>query len=95
MPSSKQAKKRLRQDEKKKMVNRGIKSEVRTNVKKVLQAVEDHDMEAANKALPMAMKKIDKAAKRNVLHKNQAARKISKLSKKVNSLSSEAPKDSE
>ena len=95
MPQSKQAKKRLRQDEKKKMFNRGIKSEVRTNVKKVLQAVEDNDVEAANKALPVAMKKIDKAAKRHVLHKSTASRKISKLSKKVNSLSSETPKDSE
>jgi small subunit ribosomal protein S20 len=95
MPHSKQAKKRLRQDEKKRMVNRGIKSEVRTVVKKVLKAVDDHDAETANKILPVAMKKIDKAAKRHVLHKNTASRKISKLSKRVQSLSSEPPKEGE
>ena len=95
MPHSKQAKKRLRQDEKKKMSNRAVKSEVRTTVKKVLKAVEDQDTEAAKKILPVAMKKIDKAAKRHVMHRNTASRKISKLSKKVQSLSTDKPADGE
>ncbi|MBU0753718.1 MAG: 30S ribosomal protein S20 [Planctomycetes bacterium] len=88
MPHSKQAKKRLRQNEKLKMVNKSRKSSMRTMVKKVLKAVEAGDAETAAKELPQAMKKIDKAAKHNVIHKNQASRKIGRLNKKVHDLTS-------
>ena len=86
MPHSKQAKKRLRQNVKMRAHNRSIKSAMKTHIKKVLQAVEAGDLDAAKERLPLAMKKIDKAAKRSVIHKNQAARKISRLSRKVNNI---------
>ncbi len=83
MPHSNQAKKRLRQDKAKSEKNRSLKSSMKTYVKKVLKAVEDKDSAEAKEALRHTMKRIDKAAKKNVIHKKQASRKISRLSKKV------------
>jgi len=88
MPHSKQAKKRLRQSQKQRMINRSSTSAMRTHVKKVLKAVEAGDLETATRELPLAMKKVDKAAKHKVIHKNQASRKIGKLNKKVHDLAS-------
>lgn len=89
MPHSKQAKKRLRQSVKKRDENQSIKSAMKTHVKKVLQAVEKGDADAAKERLPLAVKKIDKASKRNVIHKNQASRKVARLSRKVAQLEKE------
>ena len=86
MPHSKSAKKAARQNEQRRMQNKATKSEMRTYVKKVTEAVEAGDAEAAKKALPQAMKKLDKAAKRNVIHENQAARRKSRLQKSVDDL---------
>ncbi len=83
MPHSNQAKKRLKQDKKKKMLNRSIKSAMKTHIKKVQKAIDAGDSETARKELPIVMKKIDKAAKKNIIHKNTASRKISRLSKKI------------
>ena len=71
MPNTKQAKKRVRQDEERRLHNKTIKSAMRTAMKRVLNA---DDPEAAKKALPQAMKRIDKAAKTNIIHDNAAAR---------------------
>jgi small subunit ribosomal protein S20 len=95
MPHSNQAKKRLRQDKKKRMENRSRKSSMNTHIKKVLKAVQDGDKEKADAMLPLAMKKIDKAAKRNVIHKNQASRRIGKLTKKVNDMGEDQGADKE
>lgn len=86
MPHSKQAKKRLRQSVARNSRNRSLKSAMKSHVKRFLKAVEAGDVELAQKELPEAMQKLDKAAKRNVIHKNAAARKISRLSKKLNKL---------
>lgn len=59
---------------------------MKTHVKKVTKAVEEGDIETAKKELPMAMKKIDKAAKKNVIHKNQASRRIGRLSRRVDNM---------
>ncbi len=71
MPNTKQAKKRVRQDEERRIHNKTIKSRMRTAIKRVLLA---DDPEAAKKAVPTAMKRIDKAAKTNIIHDNAAAR---------------------
>lgn len=71
MPSSKQATKRMRQGEERRVRNKGVRSAMRTAVKKVLQA---ENGEEATKLLPAAMKRVDKAAKQRVIHKNTAAR---------------------
>lgn len=78
MPNTKQAKKRMRQDEERRLHNKSIKSAMRTAVKKVLRA---ETPEEAAAALPTAMKKIDKAAKKHIIHANTAARAKSRVSR--------------
>lgn len=78
MPNSKQAKKRLKQDEKRRLHNKAMKSSMRTAMKRVLQA---STPEEASAAVPLAMKSIDKAAKRHVIHANAAARYKSRMSR--------------
>jgi small subunit ribosomal protein S20 len=63
---------------------------MKTHIKRVLKAVEAGDAAAAHAELPKAMKKIDKAAKRNVIHGNQASRRIARLSRKVSALEQKA-----
>ena len=71
MPNSKQAKKRMRQNEARRVHNKALRTSMRTAMKGVLKA---DSPEAAAAALPLAMKRVDKAAKRNVIHTNTAAR---------------------
>jgi small subunit ribosomal protein S20 len=80
MPNSKQAKKRLTQDEKKRQLNKTKKTTMRSAMKKVLQA---DSAEAAQAAMPAAMKRIDKAAKVHVIHENAAARYKARLAHRV------------
>jgi small subunit ribosomal protein S20 len=79
MPHSKSAKKRVKQNEKTRLKNKSLKSAMRSQVKKVSQAIADGDKETAKKELPRAMKLLDKAAKDNVIHENKAAREKSRL----------------
>lgn len=81
MPNTKQAAKRLRQDEARRQRNKTQKSSMRTAVRKVLEA---DSQEAAQAAMPEATKKIDKAAKKNILHDNAAARLKSRLQRAAN-----------
>ena len=85
MANHKSAEKRARQSEKKNLRNRTVKSQVKTSVKKVLSAVSENDENAAS-VLDMAKSAIDKAAKKGVIHKRTAARKISRLAKKINAM---------
>jgi len=87
LATHKSAEKRTRQNEKRRMRNASIKTRVKTSIKEVLSAVEEKDQEKSCKALLSATKVIDSAASKGVLHKNNAARKISRLTKKVNILS--------
>lgn len=82
MPNSKQAKKRVRQNEEQRLHNKTIRTSMRTAMKKVLAA---ETKDAANAALPRAMKRIDKAAKSNVIHDNAAARYKSRLARNIES----------
>jgi small subunit ribosomal protein S20 len=83
MPNSAQAKKRLRQTEKIRVLNRAVSSRMKTEIKKVMDKVEQGDAAGARAILPEAMKRIDKAAKRNIIHDNTAARKKSRLVKRI------------
>lgn len=78
--------KRQRQNEKIAERNQVVRSDFRTSIKKVRQAVENKDPKAAQQALIAAKSKIDKAVTKGVLHKNNAARKKSRLSHLVASL---------
>lgn len=86
MPHSKQAKKRLRQSFVRRARNQTVKSAYRTYIKRFTTALEQGDVEAARKELPLTMKQIDKAAKKGVIHWNQAARKISRLHARLNKM---------
>jgi small subunit ribosomal protein S20 len=82
MPNNKQAKKRLRQDEQRRVDNKIVTSRMRTAVRRVREA---ETAEEAKARLPEAMKRVDKAAKKGVLHSNAAARKKHQLSRAVES----------
>ena len=84
MAHSKSAKKRMRQNEKERQQNKSVKSSMRTSIKAVEQAIEDGDREQAEKAMSVAAKKLDKAGRLNIIHKNQASRRRSRLQKRVN-----------
>jgi len=80
------AEKRDRQNKKRKIRNTAVKSETKTEIKKVLAAVDEQDRDSSEKALKSAIKVIKKAASKGVYHKNNASRKVSRLTKKVNAL---------
>ena len=86
MANIKSAKKRVLVNRKKAERNKSIKSAVKTSIKKVEVAIEAKDKEAAVAALQNAISTIGKAATKGVYHKNTAARKVSRLSKAVNTL---------
>ena len=73
--------KRNRTNEKRRVRNRAVKSELRTRVKNALNSAGDE--ERADEALRTALKKIDKAASKGVIHKNAAARRKSRLMRAV------------
>ena len=86
MANIKSAKKRILVNRTKAARNKSIKSAVKTSIKKVEAAVAASDKEAANAALLDAISSIDKAASKGGYHKNNASRKVSRLSKAVNSI---------
>ena len=75
--------KRNRQSEKRRMRNRTVRSEVNTRTKAALAAAEDTDAAAVAEATRVAVKRIDKAAAKGVLHKNTAARRKSRLAREI------------
>jgi len=85
---SKSAIKRARQNEKRRLRNKSIKTGLKTAIKKVLANVELNNYADAKEALKVAISKISKAAAKGVLHKRNASRNISRLAKKVNTLQS-------
>lgn len=84
MANIKSAKKRAKVIAKKTANNRVKKSLIKTAEKKFMEAIEAGDKELALERFKSAEKVIDKAAAKNVLHKNAAARKVSRLAKKLN-----------
>ncbi len=86
MATHKSAEKRSRQNVVKRLRNASVKSSVKTRMKSVLNAVEEKDTAASVSALAVAIPAISKAASKGVLHKKTASRRISRLTKKVNSL---------
>ena len=87
MANHKSALKRSRQNEIKRMRNKSVKTRVKSIVKDVRLSVSESSKEAALKELDMAKSNIDRAAQKGVIHKKTASRKISRLSKLVNTTS--------
>ena len=85
MPNNPAAEKRMRQEQKRRLHNRSIKSLVKTQITKARQAIngEDANSEAAVRA---AVSELDRAAKKGVIHRNNAARRKSRLMKQLNSI---------
>ncbi|MBW2544394.1 MAG: 30S ribosomal protein S20 [Deltaproteobacteria bacterium] len=86
MATHKSAEKRARQSEKRRMRNTSERTRVKTSVKAALKSVEEKDVKKSRKVLLDTTKTIAKAAAKGIFRKNTAARKISRLTKKVNAL---------
>ena len=84
MPITKSAKKQVRQDEKRRLRNRSIRSLCRTNVVKAGRLITSGELEAAREAVTIAISSLDKAAEKGVIHPNNAARRKARLMRKLN-----------
>jgi small subunit ribosomal protein S20 len=80
---NKSAVKKARQGEKNRLRNAHVKSTMKTNIKKVLLALQGKDKDGLQQTFKDAVICIDKAASKGVIHKNNAARRVSRLAKKV------------
>lgn len=86
MANIKSAKKRISVARRNADINKSIRSSVKTAIKKVFAAVESGDKEAAKAELAAATKVIEMAGSKGVYHKNNVARKVSRISKAVSEM---------
>jgi small subunit ribosomal protein S20 len=91
MPHTHSAKKNLRKSEKRRLHNRAVKKDIKTQLKQFLAAVEG-PVETLRKEYELAAKKLDKAAAKRIIHPNLAARKKSQLARKLHSKTAAANK---
>ena len=84
MPNHKSAEKRVRQNEKRREINRGNRGRLRTGIKKLRGALESGEAGSAQELLPQTVSLIDKAVQKGVLHRNAAARHKARLTARVN-----------
>jgi len=86
MPNHQSAEKRMRQNERRRLVNRGNRTRMRTQIKKLRAALSAGDTSALKSALAETVSVIDKSVQKGVLHRNAAARYKSRLTARVNQL---------
>jgi small subunit ribosomal protein S20 len=86
MANTPQAKKRIRRNDRRAEINGNRLGRIRTFIKKVEAALAGGDKTAASEALKAAQPELDRGVARGVLHKNTAARKLSRLTKRVTAL---------
>ena len=84
MPNHKSAEKRMRQNEKRRDVNRSNRGRLRTSIRKLRTALTAGDATTVQELLPATISTIDKAVQKGVLHRNAAARYKSRLTTHVN-----------
>ncbi len=84
MPNHKSAEKRMRQNERRRKINRGNRSRVRTSIKNLRSALGTGDTSQIKELLPETISTIDKAVQNGALHKNAAARYKSRLTSRSN-----------
>jgi small subunit ribosomal protein S20 len=82
MPNNAAAQKRMRQEQKRRLHNRSVKSLVKTQITKARNAIALD--ENAEEAIRAAVSELDRAAKKGVIHRNNAARRKSRLMKQLN-----------
>jgi small subunit ribosomal protein S20 len=92
MPQTNSAKKRLRQNVVRRERNRSVKRSLRTQCKKVGEAVQGQDVAKAEAELRLAAQKLDRAAAHKIIHRNAAARTKSRLSARIKALKAPAAK---
>lgn len=90
MPNIQSAKKRVRQSEKRRARNRPVRSMVRTLITKARDQIATHE-ETAETTVHEALSALDRAARKGILHPNNAARRKSRLMKRFNKTAAEAP----
>lgn len=86
MAHSLSAKKRVRQNAKRRTINRARKSQVKTQIKRLEAALEQGDVAVAGEEFRQVTKKLDKVASTSTMHKKTASRKKSRLAKRLNAL---------
>ena len=84
MPVTKSAKKQVRVTERRRLRNRSIRSLVKTNITKAERLIFSGELESARAAVVAAISSLDKAAEKGIIHPNNAARRKSRLMKKLN-----------
>jgi small subunit ribosomal protein S20 len=85
------AKKRVRQNAKRKAINRASKSEVKTRIKRLEETINTGDAAAAQEQLKVVSRNLDRVSSTSTMHKNTAARKKSRLAKRINALKAKQP----
>lgn len=93
MAHSLSAKKRIKQNAKRRTINRARKSQVKTQIKRFEAAVSSGDGAAASEQYRVVVQKLDKTAARSTMHKKTAARKKSRLAKKLNAMKASKGKE--
>ena len=88
MPNTPSAKKRMRQDAARRIRNRSTKSVLRTQVRKIREAIAAKELDKCQDEFKTLVKKLDKAASHNVIHPNRAARTKSRLSSAIKAIKS-------
>lgn len=86
MANTASAKKRIRQNEKRRMRNKVWRTRARTSVKEARTAIDSGDREAAENATRVAIEQLDKAASKGVIHNKNASRRKSRLMKRLAAL---------
>ena len=86
LATHKSALKRHRQNQKRRLRNKIIRSQLKTSIKSFVTALESKDKPAVQEAAKAAISTISKTASKGVIHKKTASRKISRLARKVNTL---------
>jgi small subunit ribosomal protein S20 len=86
MANHQSAKKRIRRTARRTEINRSRRGRIRTHVRKVEEAIESGDKALAESAMQSAMPELHRGVLRGILHKNTVARKISRLTKRINTL---------
>ncbi|MGA1868501.1 MAG: 30S ribosomal protein S20 [bacterium] len=93
MPQHASPKKSVRQDKKRNLRNRSLKSQLKTTTKKLGELIKEKNIEEAQNLFKIVVSKIDKAAQKKIIHKNKAAREKSRLSRKIAPLGAQDKKE--
>ena len=88
MPNHKSAEKRVRQNEKRRQINRSNRSRLRTELKRLRAALDEGVKDGITETYAQTVSTIDKAVNKGVLHRNAAARQKSRLTARVNAVNS-------